>query len=153
MELYLELLVFHSKIGLCSYAGQNSTPPPFIWLWSSCLSKQKLFFWLLLKDRLNTREPLLRKKFHIENADCVLCSDGVHESSKHLFFGCSFSKQCWSLVGFAWDLALHVIELIQVGKRKLYQKLFKEIMIIACWSIWLHRNKVIFNQGIASIST
>jgi hypothetical protein len=43
-------------------SGQLTPHPAFRWLWScSCQSKHKFFFWLLLKDRLSTRELLKRK--------------------------------------------------------------------------------------------
>lgn len=78
---------FTSKQAYVHLLGQSSPALPFIWLWSSsCRSKQKFLFWLLLKDRLNTRELLLRKQFPLDNVDCVLCSDRVVETSKHLFF-------------------------------------------------------------------
>ena len=109
------------------------------------------FFWLLLKDRLNTRELLLRKRFPLQSAACVLCSVGASESLKHLFFECSFSQLCWSLVGLEWDLSLSVPDLMLHGKQRSRCKLFKEIVILTCWSIWLHRNKVIFKQSLISI--
>jgi hypothetical protein len=43
--------------------GFKPAPQIFTWLWkSSCQPKHKLFFWLLLHDRLNTRNLLGRKK-------------------------------------------------------------------------------------------
>jgi hypothetical protein len=40
----------------------NDAPPIFKWMWKSCVKgKHKFFFWLLLMDRLNTRELLKRK--------------------------------------------------------------------------------------------
>ena len=35
----------------------------------------KIFFWLLLHDRLNTRNLLSRKYFHLPSYSCVLCSE------------------------------------------------------------------------------
>ena len=38
------------------------------WIWKSCvLPKHKFFFWLLLQDRLNTRDPLARKNFTVSS--------------------------------------------------------------------------------------
>jgi hypothetical protein len=41
--------------------GQVHVHPAFKWIWiSKCQSKQKVFFWLLLQNRLNTRCMLRR---------------------------------------------------------------------------------------------
>ena len=69
-----------------------TAPSPFKWIWKSCcLSKHKFFFWLLLLDRLNTKDLMARKNFYVENIDCVLCDDEQRESMMHLFFECEFS--------------------------------------------------------------
>jgi hypothetical protein len=45
--------------------GHQGVHPAFHWIWrSSCQAKHKVFFWLVLRDRLSTRE-LLKKE---ENA-------------------------------------------------------------------------------------
>jgi hypothetical protein len=42
--------------------GSHVVHPSFKWIWaSSCQLKDKVFYWLLLKNRLNTR-GLLRKE-------------------------------------------------------------------------------------------
>jgi hypothetical protein len=42
--------------------GSTAVHPVFNWIWaSSCQMKHKVFYWLLVKNRLNTRS-LLRKK-------------------------------------------------------------------------------------------
>jgi hypothetical protein len=65
---------------------------PFKWIWKSCcLSKQKFFFWLLLLDRLNTKDLMTRKHFYVEDSCCVICDDEPNESLLHLFFACDFS--------------------------------------------------------------
>jgi hypothetical protein len=43
--------------------GQEYVHPTFRWIWKSCCqSKHKVFFWLLLRNMLNTRGLLQRKK-------------------------------------------------------------------------------------------
>jgi hypothetical protein len=74
--------------------------PAFKWIWTNpCQSKHKVFFWLLLKDRLSTRNILRRKKMTIDSYNCVLCSYSVEETIEHLFPSCNFAKQCWNLLG------------------------------------------------------
>jgi hypothetical protein len=56
--------------------GWQPCPPHFSWIWSSfCQAKHKFFFWLLLLDRLNTKNLLGRKKF--SSAKLLLCYFGV----------------------------------------------------------------------------
>lgn len=52
------------------------------------------FFWLMLRDRLNTRAMLRRKNMRLDSYDCVLCVEHVEENIMHLFFGCPFSSAC-----------------------------------------------------------
>lgn len=43
-------------------SGQVHIHPAYKWLWGcSCQPKHKVFFWLVLKDRISTRELLKRK--------------------------------------------------------------------------------------------
>ena len=57
---------------------------PSIWIWKSkCMSKHKVFAWLLLHDRLNTKEMMLRRHWKVaENNDCGLCPSHVLEDRK-----------------------------------------------------------------------
>ena len=57
--------------------GHHPTPPHFTWIWkSSSQAKHKFFFWLLLQDRINTRNLLARKNFQLQSYSCV--SNGCH---------------------------------------------------------------------------
>ena len=74
----------------------------FGWLWKAkCIPKIKTFGWLLLVDRLNTRNMLKRRHYNIgNNFDCLLCGQHVEEMVEHLFFHCTFSQECWRSLGF-----------------------------------------------------
>jgi hypothetical protein len=57
----------------------------FKWLWkSSCQNKHRVFFWLILKGRLNTRGMLRRRNMDLESFSCVLCNAQVEETIDHL---------------------------------------------------------------------
>lgn len=80
-------------------SGHQNIHPAFKWIWAcSCQSKHKVFFWLLLKDRLSTRELLQRKNMVLQDYNCVLCNAAIQETSVHLFLECPFASQCWSLI-------------------------------------------------------
>jgi len=67
--------------------GTTPASPLFKWLWaSSNLGNHKFFFWLLLRDRLNTRNLLRRKNMDLDDYSCVLCSLGCEETCFRLFF-------------------------------------------------------------------
>jgi hypothetical protein len=104
-----------------------------------------VFFWLLLNDRLNTRNLLRCKRFNVPNVECVLCSHGVEETMKHLFFDSEFAQLCWTSLHIIWDLSLPVAELIENGKRLFQFDCYMEVVVLAAWCIWIHRNDLIFN--------
>jgi hypothetical protein len=79
-----------------------SPPCSFNWIWQSKLNmKIKVFGWLLLMDRVNTKELLDRKHCIPLNATayCLTCGVNARETREHLFFQCEFSKSCWRKLG------------------------------------------------------
>jgi len=62
----------------------NAKAPYYIPKWDSkCCNKLRVFTWLLLMDRLNTRNILKRKKQKLEgdNYNCVLCNRNMEETT------------------------------------------------------------------------
>lgn len=77
--------------------GHSDVHISYKWLWKSqCQPKHKVFFWLLIKDRLNTRNLLRRRNMPLNSYNCVLCNMLVEETSNHLFLDCSFARMCWA---------------------------------------------------------
>jgi hypothetical protein len=107
----------------------------------------KAFFWLLLNDRLNTRNLLWRKRFHIPSVNCVLCNHDSEETLKHLFFECEFAQSCWTALHIVWDLSLSVLEMIEQQKRQFLSGCYMEVIMMAALVIWIHRNNIIFNNA------
>jgi hypothetical protein len=104
-------------------------------LWSpSCQPKHNTFYWLLLKNRLNTRGLLRRKNMVLDSYSCELCILQKEEKLSHLFFRCPFAKKnCWNLIGVQvphWraDRATRYL------KRALNVPFAMEIIILMCWS-------------------
>ena len=53
--------------------GQQAAPL-FQKLWKNAtMLRYKIFFWLLLHDRVNTRNMLQRRSFHLPSYNCALC--------------------------------------------------------------------------------
>jgi len=104
---------FSSKATYKLLIGVKEASPLFSWIWkSSTLGKHKFFFWLLLRDRLNTRNMLRRKHMHLDDYSCVLCNTGSEESSFHLFFECNFSQSCWRSISINWNLNLPPLDMM-----------------------------------------
>jgi hypothetical protein len=140
--------VFTSKKAHDSLISHRQAPTAYQWIWKSwCQGKVKVFFWLLLNDRLNTRNLLRHKWFHIPSVNCVLCNHDSEETLKHLFFECEFAQSCWTALHIVWDLSLSVLEMIEQQKRQFLSGCYMEVIMMAAWVIWIHRNNIIFNNA------
>jgi hypothetical protein len=86
---------FTTKQAYKALMGSQIVPVHFNWLWkSSCQARHKFFFWLLLHDRLNTRNLLRRKQFIIQSYSCVILNCNQEETLQHLFLTCPFASAC-----------------------------------------------------------
>lgn len=120
--------------------------PAFQWLWnSSCQLKHKVFFWLLLKDRLKT-QGLLRRKNITRLYHCKLCILQKEESLQHLFKKCNFAVACWASIGITYPRTWEPLRVIKHIKRVLHRLFYMEIIILMCWSIWRQQNSWLFNN-------
>jgi hypothetical protein len=78
--------------------GTCVVDPFFKWLWKAATQKKhKVFFWLLAKGRLSTRNILRRKNRALPSYNFVLCTSSVEKTVEHLFLHCPFARSCWSL--------------------------------------------------------
>ena len=68
------------------------------WIWkSSCTIKIKVFAWMLIMDRLNTKDMVDRRHWHMDDGvTCRLCPLQVRETRDHLLFNCNFSVRVWN---------------------------------------------------------
>jgi hypothetical protein len=163
MDIYLQLLQTGSRSDTWSYIwgngkytsakaykqliGSQQIHPAFSWLWSSsCQLKHKVFFWLILQDRLNTRGLLKRRNMQLDSYTCELCILQKEEGIRHLFFGYAFAKNCWATIGVVIPSWLRPDRATRHLRIKLSVPFAMEIIITMCWSIWLERNAWIFNN-------
>ena len=124
--------------------GHLQVHPMFHRIWkSSCQNKHKVFFWLLLRDRLSTRELLRRRNMHLLSYNCACCTLDVEETLSHLFLTCHFAQVCWiklNVIFVETDPFLAFEEI----KTQLHVPFYMDIIILFCWSIWMQRNDFIF---------
>lgn len=67
-------------------------------LWKiKCPPKVKVFLWVLLQNKLLTREMLARRGCNIVQG-CLLCRSDTVESALHLFWTCPYAKEFWSSI-------------------------------------------------------
>lgn len=122
-------------------------------MWKSCCkSRKKFFFWLVLRDRINTRNLLRRKNIHLDDYNCVWCDRGCEEALMHLFFECPFSQGCWRSLQIGWNLPLPPDGMLMDARSNFNSKIFREILIIGCWALRCHRNAIIFDNADRSFS-
>jgi hypothetical protein len=121
----------------------------FKWIWRSrVILRIKVFAWLLVSDRLNTKDMLRRRNWNIaDDLFCVLCPAHVTEDWMHLFFHCNFSIRIWNYLQIEWEPGPTLEVIVTAAMRKFNKPFFSEVVIIALWHIWKQRNDVIF-QGI-----
>jgi hypothetical protein len=107
--------------------------------------KRKIFFWLLLRDRLSTREILRRRNMFLEDYNCVFCASmPVEESVTHLFLHCPFAQACWATLGLIVPHMLDPFDIVVMFRNQLHCPFALEIIITMSWSIWSARNDLIF---------
>jgi hypothetical protein len=119
-------------------------------IWSSkVMLRIKVFAWLLVSDRLNTRDMIRRRHWNVTNNQfhCVLCPTHLTEDWMHLFFDCNFSIRIWCYLQIQWEPGDTFEEIFFAAKRKFQKPFFSEVVILALWHIWKQRNEAIF-QGI-----
>lgn len=109
--------IFSVKKAYRQLKGHSILHPVYSSLWkSSCQNKHKVFFWLLIKDRLSTRELLRRKSMTLQDYNCILCTGAVEESLRHLFLDYPFAMQCWPWLNIQIDQQLDPFQNLQSFK-------------------------------------
>ena len=118
------------------------------------MPKLKVFLWLMYYDRLNTKDLMSRKNWHVDGGlSCVLCTSGEIETRDHLFFDCSFAAECWELLDFSWDIQTPIMDRLKHSKQLFRGPCFLEIFACSAWNIWKIRNNLIFHSIVPSLGS
>jgi hypothetical protein len=122
--------------------------PIFKIVWKSrCTPRVKIFVWLVLVDRLNTKTMLQRRHMAVQDGVvCVMCSTGQHETIEHLFFDCPFAQSCWQRLGITWDASLQIFERLMQARSTHAIPCFIEVTMLAAWELWKVRNDKVFHR-------
>jgi hypothetical protein len=123
-----------------------------IWSWH-IPPKIKFFTWLMTAYKLNTWDTLLKKGWSGPNF-CHLCQNDS-ETTDHLFIKCTFTRQVWEKLALflnfqtIWD-GNTLQNCFDIWAQREHNLIHLPSLI--CWSIWLERNKSIFDNGTPSNS-
>jgi hypothetical protein len=83
---------------------------------------------------------LTRRHINVHDDElCVMCETGDLETINHLFFDCTFARQCWSIILFHWDMSLGIEDRFLKAIREHVIPFFKEVALIAAWYVWKFR--------------
>ena len=127
--------------------GSNEAHPIFGWIWkSSYQPKHKVFFWLVLLDKVSTRNLLRRKHMFLPSYNCALCDDNIEESVDHLFLDCRIARECWALIGLNVISSPDMVQRFENLRSQIGKRFFMEVIIVMCWCIWTIRNDAIFRE-------
>ena len=152
MVLTLGLLSFSSTKAYRLLTGHRTVHQAFRWLWkSSCRNKCKFFIWLVLKDRLGTRNLLRRRNMFLQDYNCVHCVSSTEETLLHLLVDCPFALACWNTLNLFISAHTDFLQVIVSLKDQIRLPFFMEIVITMWWYIWTIQNDVIFRNMPASI--
>lgn len=120
-------------------SGKAKPPPPRI----------KFFAWLLAFNHLPTRVNLHKKKI-LPSPTCELYQSSP-EDTDHFFLDCPFSSAFWNLI----KLTPSVTTLFMLHTNNLAGApvpLNNTLFLLCCWCLWNHRNEVVFQNELPSIS-
>lgn len=125
--------------------GPHDTHLLFKDLWKATSRiRHKIFFWLLLHDRVSSRSLLKRKNFLLQSYECAICQDHVEETSLHLLWDCHFALSCWDSIAPHRCRGVSAFDNIISLKQCFPAPIAMDIVIMGCWNIWMQRNGKIF---------
>ena len=121
------------------------------------MPKHRFLFWLVMHRRLRTRENLWQLGLISENL-CLLCGMRV-ESIEHLYFECTYSKECiskvrkqleWNSKGNTLNEVLRWVKNAKVTNLK--KRCMYSIIAAIVHHIWRVRNDVFWQDKLWTIN-
>ena len=129
------------KLYKCLTESDHNPPVIFRKIWkNAAILRYKIFLWLILHDRVNSRGLLKWKSFHLPSYDCETCHLRTEESTLHLFWDCDFAHDCWISVLGQRKRGISIFDEIVLLSEAFPSSIATEILIMGCWRIWMQRN-------------
>jgi hypothetical protein len=119
-----------------------------------CPYSCKFFAWLVSRSRCWTADRLQRRGLPAP-ASCPLCSQEEPETIRHLLLGCVVAREVWTWALSRWGklgwLPAADEDLVswwtsRPGQGASQRDLWTSLILVF-WSIWTHRNDVVFNSA------
>lgn len=131
---------------LLSFTGMDCPVAPYIWD-RIIPHKHKVFLWLALRGRLNTRDNMMKKHWTaiVQHNGCDLCP--AMESSYHIILRCKLATAVWGKLGLPQDSPdLHSFLLSTAATSK-YGKLWHILFAACAVALWNGRNAQVFHNN------
>ncbi|GKD46079.1 RNA-directed DNA polymerase, eukaryota [Tanacetum coccineum] len=122
--------------------------------------KINVFTWRARRDCLPTRANLIRRGVFMESVNCPIC--GLHEeNAHHIFSQCDLAQAVLRRICRWWDLDWQFwtsfsswnLWFSSVRLTSNIKSLLEGVFSIAWWSIWVFRNRLLFDDKPPSRST
>jgi zinc-binding in reverse transcriptase len=118
----------------------------------------KIFFYLLLHDKLLMHQLMVRRKMLQTQPGCLMCRNCLTESALHLFFLCPTVVSVWSIVQQAyniqlWQLDIFIVQILQKAyntikrRERAKRQLWIMVILASCWHLWKQRNDYVFGEA------
>ena len=147
----------YSLVGRVSVANPS---PIFSKLWNcKAVPSALVTAWRVLQNKIATRVNLEKRGVLVESALCCLCKK-EEESYRHLFLECNFAQRVWCYC-FKWLGVSFVSHNDPMSNFAQFRMNMSSASINEVWNtiwagvvgeIWIHRNSIIFNRGVADAS-
>ena len=110
--------------------------------------KIKIFLWYLRRGVILTKDNLAKRNWQ-GNQQCCFCHE--NERIQHLFFDCRFARMVLASVYAAWGIPKpHNMPSMCGSWLNGISKEYKPLVLLGatalCWSVWLCRNAVVFDN-------
>lgn len=119
-----------------------------MWIWKSCCTlKIKVFAWMLIMDRLKTKDMLERRHWNItDEHNCILCPSHSREDRNHFFFQFNFSIRIWNYLQIYWHAGNDMTDIAVKARKDFAKPFFAKVVFTAWWNIWITRNGKVFRN-------
>lgn len=147
--------IYNKLLHHCLPTVSQTSTPQYAWIWKiPVTSKIKTFLWLIIHNRLPTRQYLHHIGILLDDR-CKICNS-AQESINHIFLNCPNVHSMWAQLGLT-DVVNHINRLSQPSEWLMplmkaktnampYRINNQIVLSYTLWHIWLTRNDNNFNH-------
>lgn len=123
-------------------------------LWNKyAVPKHSFISWLIVQNRIMTKDRLQSRGVDLEDMNCILCRTGSPESTEHLFIQCTWINDIWKEMQNWLGVQTQnngIKGLLLKIKKKKWVRDTKELIATAyeavVYQTWIARNSLIFRK-------